>query len=723
MDTREFFATAPKNIETLLAEELRAIGIRDARDTRGGALFNGPLVEAYRACLWSRVASRVLMVLKKFPAASPEELYAGIREINWQEHFSNQETFAIDANCANSTINHSHFAALKCKDAIVDQFRELTGQRPSIAPMDPDIRLNLYIFRDQATISLDLSGSPLNRRGWRKNTVLAPLKENLAAAILLRAGWPEIAASGGCLVDPMCGSGTFAIEAAMIAGDIAPGIFRKLWGFSKWRGHEPKGWQELLQEALARREAGLPRIPAIRGYDHDHRAVRAAIDNVAKAGLTGPVHIERREIINAAPVHPDDRGLVIINPPYGERLEDEAAIIPLYQRIGRSLKQNFRGWKAALFTGRPDLGHAVGLRSHKSHALYNGAIPCRLLHFEIEEKFFRAYGPGPSPMPKSRRSPGAEMFANRLRKNLKRLEKWRKRNKITCFRAYDADLPEYNLALDLYYGDDLRLVVQEYEAPKSVAPEKAKERLREALGEIIDILEADQSQLFIKVRRRQKGKRQYEKLDDEKTFHRIEEGGCRFLINFTDYIDTGIFLDHRPTRAMIQEKAAGKDFLNLFAYTGTATVMAAKGGARSTTSVDLSNTYLDWARRNMAENDFKSGEHRYLREDCLKWLKNAARDKKRYGLIFLDPPSFSASKKMAPGSTLDIQRDHGRLINEAAALLAPEGELIFSTNLRGFKMDKTLSKRFACKDISRATIPEDFKNSPKVHQCWLIRLS
>ncbi len=736
MPDHRFFATAPKNLETLLAEELRGMGIKTAKDTRGGAGFTAGLADAYRACMWSRVASRILLLLKEFPAPSPEELYAGVKEIDWGGHFAIEKTFAIDADCANSQINHSRFAALKAKDAIVDQFRDRTGSRPSVAPRDPDIRLNLYISRDRAALSLDLSGESLHRRGWREESVVAPLKENLAAAILLRAGWPEIAASGGALIDPMCGSGTFAIEAAMIAGDIAPGILRQRWGFTAWRGHDPAAWERIKAEARRRKETGSAQIPPIRGYDHDPRAVKAAITNVGNAGLTGPVHIERREIKQSGPAHPDDHGLVVINPPYGERLENEAAITRLYQRIGTCLKDNFPAWRTALFTGRADLGYALGLRAVKVHSLFNGAIACKLLHFDIRPEFFLTTGNRPTPMAGEGRSPGSTMFANRLKKNLKKLKSWRERENITCFRAYDADLPEYNLAIDVYQSVGKRsdsdawtrrhekekrwINVQEYQAPKTVAEKQARLRLREALGEIIAIFSINEKDLFLKTRQRQRGKNQYEKLANEGVFQRIEESGCRFLVNLSDHLDTGIFLDHRSTRRKIAAMARGRDFLNLFAYTGTATVMAAKGGAETTTSVDMSNTYLNWAKRNMAENGFTGPGHRYFREDCQKWLAKAGKEKNRYGLIFLDPPSFSTSKKMPRGKTLDIQRDHVPLIRAAADILTPDGILLFSTNLRGFRLAADRLTGLTATDISRKTIPPDFRNNPGIHQCFEI---
>ena len=317
------------------------------------------------------------------------------------------------------------------------------------------------------------------------------------------------------------------------------------------------------------------------------------------------------------------------------------------------------------------------------------------------------------------RSDGAQMFANRLNKNQKHLAKWCKREHISCYRLYDADLPEYALAVDIYESANnpgQRWVhVQEYEAPKKIDPQKAQQRLQEALQVIHEELEVSESELFLKVRRQQKGSAQYEKQAAEKIFHEVLEGGNRFWVNFSDYLDTGLFLDHRITRDMLMELASGGRFLNLFAYTGSGTVYAARGGAITTTTVDMSNTYLDWAKRNMQLNGFSQTIHEYIQTNCIEWLQN---NRNEYDLIFLDPPSFSTSKRME--STFDVQRDHVMLLKATMRRLSPKGVLIFSNNLRSFKMDAEAITKFEIKDISRTTLPKDFERNPKIHNCWLI---
>ncbi|AGA89552.1 putative N6-adenine-specific DNA methylase [Thioflavicoccus mobilis 8321] len=709
------FATAPKYLESLLADELRGLGIATARETRGGVAFTATLAEAYRVCLWSRVANRVLVTLTRFPAPTPETLYEGAAAFPWEEHLTPERTFAVHLDRIQSQIGDSRYGALKVKDAIADRFRQRYGRRPSVAPERPDVQVHVYLHRDEATLSLDLAGESLHRRGYREQGAAAPLKENLAAAILLRAGWPAIAAAGGNLVDPLCGSGTLPIEAALIAADSAPGLLRTYWGLLGWRQHDPRTWQALLDEAAERRQTGLAGLGRLRGYDRDAGAIRAALANLARAGLAGHVHFERRELAEAAPGRDGEQGLIVANPPYGERLGEAAELPAFYALLGARLRERFDGWQAAVLTGNPELGKAMGLRAHRQHRLMNGPLDCRLLHFQVGPEAYVSNRP--RPLPAAERGPGAEMFANRLAKNLKALAKWRRREQVDCFRCYDADLPEYALAVDVYEAERRWVHVQEYEAPTTIDPRAARRRLREALGVLPEVLEVPDEQILFKVRRQQRGMAQYERVAQHGHFLTVQENGLRFLVNLEDYLDTGLFLDHRDVRRLVGELAPGRHVLNLFGYTGTATCYAARGGALSTTTVDLSNTYLEWAGRNLALNGFRGPQHRLIQTDCLQWL--AAREPPLgYDLIFLDPPSFSTSKRMQ--ETLDVQRDHVALIRTTLARLAPGGILIFSTNRRRFRFDAEALADLHCADITAATLPRDFTRNPRIHQCWRI---
>jgi 23S rRNA (guanine2445-N2)-methyltransferase / 23S rRNA (guanine2069-N7)-methyltransferase len=711
MKEYQLFASTPKAMENILADELKELGAKDVHPKLAGVSFQGNLEMAYRACLWSRTANRILLPLSSFEVNSKEDLYDAVKKINWFDHFKPDDTFVVSFNAKHSdVINNSHFGSLVVKDAIVDQMRAKFHKRPNIDTHRPHIRVNVYLNAENAQLSLDLSGESLHKRGYRAENVTAPIKENLAAAMLLRCGWPEIAKKGGSLIDPMCGSGTLLLEAAMIAADFAPGLLRDYYGFMGWKQHDTECWQKLISEAENRKSVALENMPVIAGFDQSRRTVATAITHVENAGFQNKIHVERRDIQDAEPAESWQPGLLICNPPYGERLGDDEQIAQLYLQFGETLKANFKHWKASLIISNPEMGFRLGVRSQKPITLFNGPLECKLLRLEIEEKSFfipkaksqqeRIDQITQSHSIESADEQRAEMFANRLKKNLKKMTKWAKRGNVNCYRLYDADLPEYAVAVDLYRGEKLWVNVQEYDPPKTIAPHKANQRLAGILTEIPKVLDIDKSQVFLKIRRKQKNTDQYEKQNDTGKFYTIEENGCKFLVNFEDYLDTGLFLDHRPIRLLIQQQAKDKNFLNLFAYTGTASVHAAIGGAKSTTTIDMSNTYLEWAKNNFDLNNM-TGNHNIIRADCQEWLKQQAQqtEKKQYELIFLDPPTFSNSKRME--DFFDIQRDYIELINHSLALLTESGTLYFSTNFKRFKMESQLFSGAVIEDISR----------------------
>jgi 23S rRNA (guanine2445-N2)-methyltransferase / 23S rRNA (guanine2069-N7)-methyltransferase len=721
----QFFASCPPGVADLTAAELRECGATQCREFKLGVQFEGSLETAYRACLWSRTASRILLPLGTFEAATPEALYVGVKSIDWSQHIKPTGTLAVDLGGATSGITHTHFGALKTKDAIVDFMRERTGERPSVELEQPDVRIDVRLDRDRATVSLDFSGESLHRRAYRARGVAAPLKENLAAAILLRCGWPTIAKAGGELVDPMCGSGTLPIEAALMALDIAPGSMRSHFGFIGWLGHDHELWQRLLEEARARREATLNQRVVLRGYDQDPAAVRAAIENVERARLRGFIHIERRDLTQLAR-ESGSSGLVVANPPYGERIGDQERLQSLYELLGQKLREHFEGWKGAVFTGNPPLAKALGINAKRSHTLFNGRIECRLLRFDIEPSEYRGAARPPrteEDQQEIRNQPGAQMFANRLRKNLKAANEWAQREGVYCYRAYDADMPEYAFAIDLYGNGagEQWACVQEYEAPKTLEQEGVRARRREALAVIPEVLALPAERIHLRRRRQQKGVAQYEKVSNEQEFEEVREGGYRFLVNFHDYLDTGLFLDHRLTRQRIGDMARDKKFLNLFAYTGTATVHAVGGGASSSTTVDMSRTYLEWAKRNLALNDLAGPQHGFVQEDCMAWLREQQGKSRRFDLMFIDPPTHSRSKRME--DDFDVQRDHVALLMLAADLLVPGGVIVFSNNFTRFKLERNALEAFTVEDVTTATLPWDFRRSPKIHQCYVLTLT
>lgn len=372
---RRFFATTAKGLEGVLAGELDSLGIRNIDLSVGGVGFAGNLSECYRANLWSRTASRILMVVGEFPCESPQALYEGVRAIGWNRFLNPQMTLAVDCNLRDSTMTHSGFAALKAKDAIVDEIRDHCGSRPDVDPKDPDLRVNLHLFRNHCTVSLDTSGTPLDRRGYRLERTIAPLKETLAAGLLALSGWDGTMP----LVDPMCGSGTIPIEAALRGSNCAPGLLREGFGFQRWPGFDRARWKELVREA---RESAEEKVAApILGSDISPKAVEIARGNAQRADVADMIRLQAADMREITP--PPGQGIILFNPPYGQRLGEEEALKSLYREIGDTMKQRCKGYVAHLFTGNLDLAKYVGLKASKRVVLYNGPIECRLLRYEL----------------------------------------------------------------------------------------------------------------------------------------------------------------------------------------------------------------------------------------------------------------------------------------------------------------------------------------------------
>ena len=711
----QFFLSCARGLEPLAVEEIQALNLSNVHPAAGGCWFDGSIADAQRVMLWSRVGSRVLLPL--FDAlADGEGLTAAASEFDWADHLLPGSALAIDFSGTNAAIRHTHYGALCLKDGIADWHRAAGLELPQMSA-DAPLRLSARIEKNHISVALDLCGEGLHRRGYRERQGIAPLRETLAAGLLYRAGWPEIATAGGNFVDPMCGSGTLVIEAAMMAADRAPGLKREVWGIDYWAALPAGSWGPILEEAEERFHKGRESLQnsgiKVRGLDIDARVLHSARDNASRAGIHNLVEFERGDIADLA--GPDSgQGLLMANPPYGERLGETQQALAQYELLGELLARDWLGWRAALLAPGADFGRATRLHSFKNYQFYNGALECRLYLFDVRSDSKMRDKSEAAP------SAGAQMVADRIRKNRAKLKKWVAREHIGAHRIYDADIPEYSAAIDWYPTSEGHFaVVQEYAAPKTVDANKARHRFNEICTGVALALELPDSQIIRKVRQRQRGSEQYQALES-KSGEELEilEGNARLLVNLTDYLDTGLFLDHRPVRRFIAMQAKGKRFLNLFSYTATATVHAALGGASNSLSLDMSNTYLDWAQRNFATNNLSPYQHRLRREDCVKWLYAAA-DGETWDLILLDPPTFSNSTRME--DTLDIQRDHADLIAGAMARLAARGLLIFSTNLRRFRLDEAVSQRYRIEDWNRSSIDPDFERNPRIHQCFLIR--
>ena len=712
---KQLFATTARGFEELLKSELTELGAQDAKVAQGGVHYWADDETLYRTLLWSRLSSRILLPIVQAKVFSDLDLYSAVVGVNWLDYFDEKVHFFVDFNGTNQEIRHTQFGAMRVKDGIVDYFERHGRARPNVDKEQPDIRIHAYLNRDDVVLSLDLSGDALHMRGYREDTGKAPLRETLAAAIVLRSGWQK----GTPLLDPMCGSGTLLIEAAQMEAQIAPQLYRLHWGFDFWQGHNQAAWEKVKEEALVLAESEKQRenSPHFYGFDLDHRVLQKAKQNAKNAGVAHLMQWQQGDVAAIKNPSPNVAGTVICNPPYGERLGTTPALIALYSVFGQRLKQQFAGWNASIFSGEPSLLDCLRLRSHRQFKAKNGPLDCVQKNYQIAERAEQSAVENAVEFDRtsSVSSEVAVDFANRLQKNIKKIEKWAKQQGLDAYRLYDADLPEYNLAVDRYAD---HIVVQEYAAPKNIDENKARQRLLDAVNATLQVTGIETNKLILKVRQKQKGTNQYEKLANKGEYFYVNEYGAKLWVNLTDYLDTGLFLDHRLTRKMLGEMAQGKDFLNLFAYTGSATVHAALGKAKSTTTVDMSNTYLNWAEQNLLLNDIEGKQHKLIQADCLQWLEKCDR---QFDLIFVDPPTFSNSKRME--DSWDVQRDHIKLMTNLKRILRPNGTIVFSNNKRGFKMDfaKLEELGLSAVEISHKTLPLDFERNKQIHNCWLVQ--
>ena len=717
MVRHRYLATCPTGVGIYLAQELAQLGAEAVVEMPAGVSFEGGLSLAYRVCLWSRLANRVLLQLGTMQADSADSLYEAASGVDWGAHIPPSGSLAVDFSGRSSGVRNEQFGAQRLKDAIVDQFRTKGLSRPTVDLKAPDVRVHARLHKGALSLAIDLSGDSLHRRGYRLDGGLAPLKENIAAAALWAAGWSSERAQDQALIDPMCGSSTLLLEGALMALDRAPGLTRERFGFNGWGGHDEGQWRAIFSEANERARAGAGTSVEIRGYDGDIQAVRRSQHNIQRLGLEQVVRIRCKDLASLKrPTHRAlSSGLLAVNPPWGERMGDVSHLPRLYNALGEVMKREFDGWQSLILTSDLSLGKAVGLQASHRHRFHNGRLELHCLQFDLHEtNHFRPLDQPPATSIESTGqkvvTEGEKMVANRLRKNLRRLRPWLEREGATCFRLYDADIPEYAAAVDVYED---QIHVAEYAPPKEIAAEKAALRLDELIEATRVVMDIPASQsIAVKRRQRQRGADQYQRLGHASERLVVHEGRIKVLVNLHDYLDTGLFLDHRPLRCWIAEEARGGHFLNLFSYTGVATLHAAAGGAKTSTSVDASGTYLEWFKANLALNGFSERQHRSVRSDVRTWLETETR---LYDVIMLDPPSFSNSKGQ---SDFDVQADQMQLLTLAMARLSAGGVLYFSTNRRRFKLDDRVQQRWHVTDVSRASIPPDFERNQRIHACW-----
>ena len=726
--TYSYYASAPKSVLPLLLEEIKLLGGVELREAPSGVYYKGDLELGYRSCLWSRTANRIYLQLGEFSVADEEALYQAIGSIDWAQHMDPECSFAVSCTCTLSKIQNSQFAMYKIKDAIVDQFRSRTELRPDVRTTQPDIKINVHIFRNKALVSLDLSGESLHHRAYLAPSLSSQpslsskgIPANLIAAMLLRAQLPQTTDNSSPVIAPFCTDGVLPIEAAYIMSNTAPALSRDYFGFSQWRQHQEPLWLKLLEKAEQAHREGLSNLPEIKIFTRSKHQFQSIFSQIKAAGLDDNIAIYDDEQLEKHLSSEPSSGLLlaIFNHPKNNQHAEQN--VNQQQILHQQCQSNLENWEVTLITDETNVSQNIGYHPYKTHRFSNRQSEYSVLRYKINAKsIYKGSGSTIVALPPERWTVGGTGFANRLKKNDKQLRRWINKEAICCYRLYDADLPEYAFAIDLYQIDEESktwAVIQEYDPPKTINPQDARKRRKEALGILAHYLDIPAEYIILKTRRRQKGKEQYEKAEDQGVFHIVREGKAKFLVNFTDYLDTGLFLDHRITRELISSLAKEKDFLNLFAYTGAATVHAALGGAKTTTTVDMSRTYIDWAKKNLALNDLDSPyRHRFIQADCIAWLQNADHYQ-QYDLVFLDPPTFSSSKRM--DNKFDIQTDHVSLIKDTFKLIRPGGSLIFSNNFRKFKLNLDSLAMFSIKELTSQTMSPDFKRK-QMHSCWLI---
>jgi len=734
-------------LEALVKRELEALGY-PARVVQPGKIgFAGDWPAIAQTNLWLRCADRVLIEVARFPAADFDQLFETTKAIDWSRWLPRDSAFPVNGRSRNSQLTSVPACQRSVKRAIVDSLK--TSYQAELPETGPEYKIEIALLNDEATLTIDTTGPSLHKRGYRKLVAAAPLKESLAAAMIQLSVWQ----ADRPLLDPFCGSGTIPIEAALIGLNIAPGLHRD-FAFQHWPQMPAGTLQKSRDQALTMQHREL--TLQISGTDRDGEVLKLARYHAERAGVADQIHFQQKPFHELRSKR--EYGCLITNPPYGQRLQERSEVLALYQSIPQIL-QRLPTWSHYILVPIPDFERVVQATATRRRKLYNGRIECTFYQFlgprpdkkqqesptestehDVTVSSDVAVGSvvtdssdhaSPPPRDENGKEPKrksaiaapvfggltekdreqAGLFETRLKKRAKHLRRWPTKRGITCFRVYERDIPELPLVVDCY--EDF-LHITEYERPhdRDLGRHAAwLELMKKTAAAALDV---PIQRVVLKSRERRHDKDQYEKQSDQGKLVSVHENGLTFLVNLTDYVDTGLFLDHRNTRRMVRAEAAGKRFLNLFAYTGSFTVYAAAGGAQSTISVDTSNTYLQWARRNMAENGFDGPQHRFVAADALRYLQ-ALPVAPLFDLAVVDPPTFSNNKGLQ--EDWDVQARHAELLEMLAMRMSPGGIVFFSSNFRRFKLAESELPSYSIREISNQTIPEDFRNR-RIHRCW-----
>ncbi len=768
-------------LEALVKRELIALGYTPRVSQPGRVSFAGDWAAVCRTNLWLRTADRVLVEVQRFPAADFEALFETIKAFDYSQFIPADAKFPVVGKTRLSKLTSLPAVQRSTKKALVESLQHF-HKTETLEETGELYKVEVALLNDEATITIDTTGDSLHKRGYRKLMGPAPIKQTLAAAMVDLTVWkPERA-----FVDPFCGTGTIPIEAAMMGMKIAPGINRD-FSSSGWHQISFDTWKQCRNEARDSIDRDIKMN--ILAADTDEESLSMARYHARLAGVEQQIRFEMQPFESLE--HEREYGCLVTNPPYGERLQQQEELIPLYEQFP-SVMQKLPTWSLFVITSYDRFEKVVEKRATRRRKLFNGRMECMYYQFlgprpprdffdspseakppevksdeaalpqsdqrtdtgedaldaglglSLAEQLGAATLGGPSsqldtaepsstspradvkpetdPKPvfgglQEKDREQAQLFANRLTKRARHLRRWPTRRSISCFRIYERDIPEIPLVVDRYED---AIHITEYERPHERSLSRHSAWLQLMKTTAAKTLGVPVQQVFLKKRQKRRQGDQYEKIAEQKKMRTVTEGELKFLINLSDYVDTGLFLDHRVTRAMVREEAEGKSFLNLFAYTGSFTIYAADGGAVDSTTVDLSKNYLSWARENLKLNGLDGPQHHFVPSDSIEFLEQTVRDpKQRFDLVVVDPPTFSNSKRTE--ADWDVQEQHVEMLDLVSQVLNPDGIVYFSTNFRKFKPRLAELPQFESIEISKKTVPEDFRNR-KIHRCWRMKL-
>lgn len=721
----ELFARCASGFESVLATELKELRMRRVRPLKGGVAFFGSQTDAYCACLWSRVATRIQLVLARVVAKDAQTLYTQTRALPWDEHVRKGATIAVEAHGTNECLRNTQFTALKVKDAVCDSLRVSWGVRPNVDAKNPDFQVNVALHAQKATVYLNLSGPSLHRRGYREDGVqtVAPLKETLAAGILMAAGWPQVAKEGGVLVDPMCGSGTLAIEGALMATNRAPGLLRERWGFEGWAAHSEDLWAQVMLDALGQVDDSADAL--VLAGDIDPSALVVARKNAKRAGVLSLMRVFEDDAAKLGRHLRGTRfagipGVLATNPPYGERLLSKQDMPRINKTLAQVAQAMPIGWEMALVTPNTSIDTALGRTPHRVLECYNGPIRTFVRIYAISEGSRQqcevvSLAGTQCKVPIAEKN--SEQFAARLRKSSKGLLRWARKAGVSCLRVYDADLPDYALSVDLYLGshEDAKrraLVVREHRRPASVDSQRANRRLADACALACAVLDVPQEGLVC-----------YPWHDEAsvRTSIRVCEAGHQFAPELGAPYESGLPLWQRGVRELVERDAAGRRFANLFDSSCAATVGVASAGALSTVTVNAFVHDAQWIEHAMEINGFGGRRHRFVRADSRTWTYEQVRLGAQFDLVLCVPPSWLPALDEAHGEW-ELSHDGDAFASLAAKLLAPGGKLVFACMDKDFELSIAGLEQqgLEVRDVRQKTLPHDFARSANEYRCYEI---